>query len=223
MKKLLLLVIIAAILLAGIGTVSAATNLVQNGGFESPGTFTGLWQNLNSGLTPWNIGPGNIDLIYNISGASGYWRSASGNYSIDLAGSAPGTISQVLSTTPSAKYDLSFSMSGNPDGVPTTKKVEVFWGGISQGNFTFNTTGHTHATMGWIKQIKTGLVATGSTTELMFVDRSGSDFFGSALDDIVVEQETVVPTPEFPTMALPAALIVGLLGAVLFIRKSKDN
>ena len=32
-----------------------------------------------------------------------------------------------------------------------------------------------------------------------------------------------VPTPEFPTMALPAALIVGMLGAVLFIQKSKEN
>jgi hypothetical protein len=29
--------------------------------------------------------------------------------------------------------------------------------------------------------------------------------------------------PEFPTMALPAALIVGLLGAVLFIKRSKEN
>lgn len=221
MKKLLLLGIIAAILLAGIGTVSAATNLVQNGGFESPGTFIGIpngWQNLNSGLPSWNIGPGNIDLIY-----KNYWEPAPGNYSIDLAGSAPGTISQVLSTTPSAKYDLAFNMSGNLDGLPTIKKVEVFWGGISQGNFTFDTTGHSHAAMGWEKRVKTGLVASGSTTELKFVDRSGSDFFGSALDDIVVEQETVVPTPEFPTMALPAALIVGLLGAVLFIRKSKDN
>ena len=31
-----------------------------------------------------------------------------------------------------------------------------------------------------------------------------------------------IPVPEFPTMALPAALIVGLLGAVLFIQRSKD-
>ena len=31
------------------------------------------------------------------------------------------------------------------------------------------------------------------------------------------------PVPEFPGMALPAVLIVGLFGAVLFIQKSKDN
>ena len=32
-----------------------------------------------------------------------------------------------------------------------------------------------------------------------------------------------IATPEFPTMALPAALIVGMLGAVLFIQRSKEN
>ena len=32
-----------------------------------------------------------------------------------------------------------------------------------------------------------------------------------------------IPTPEFPTMALPAALIVGMLGAVLFIQRMKEN
>jgi hypothetical protein len=33
----------------------------------------------------------------------------------------------------------------------------------------------------------------------------------------------VIPTPEFPTIALPAALIVGIIGAVLFIQKSKKE
>jgi len=32
-----------------------------------------------------------------------------------------------------------------------------------------------------------------------------------------------ISTPEFPTMALPAALIVGLLGVVLFLQRSKEN
>jgi len=32
-----------------------------------------------------------------------------------------------------------------------------------------------------------------------------------------------IATPEFPSIALPAALIVGLIGAVLFIKSSKEN
>jgi hypothetical protein len=31
------------------------------------------------------------------------------------------------------------------------------------------------------------------------------------------------PSPEFPTMALPAAFIVGLIGAVLYIRRTEEN
>ena len=32
-----------------------------------------------------------------------------------------------------------------------------------------------------------------------------------------------VPIPEFPTIALPVALVVGLIGAVLFIKSTKEN
>ncbi len=35
--------------------------------------------------------------------------------------------------------------------------------------------------------------------------------------------ERPTPAPEFPTVALPAVLIIGMLGAVLFIRGSKEN
>ena len=45
-------------------------------------------------------------------------------------------------------------------------------------------------------------------------------------DDVVLNVACIkdpIITPEFPTMALPAALIVGLLGFVLFIQKSKEN
>jgi hypothetical protein len=31
------------------------------------------------------------------------------------------------------------------------------------------------------------------------------------------------PVPEFPTMALPVAFIIGMLGAVLFVQKYKEN
>ena len=32
-----------------------------------------------------------------------------------------------------------------------------------------------------------------------------------------------IPSPEFPTLALPAGLIVGMLGVVLFIQKTKED
>ena len=215
MKRLFTMGIILVLLLTCVGAVSA--NIVTNGGFESPGTFSGPFQPF-AALTGWNIDAGSVDLI------NTYWQHASGSYSIDLAGNAPGTISQVLTTSANAKYDLSFMMAGNPEGNPKIKTVEVFWDGFSQGTFAFDTTGNTTASMGWDPKVKTGLVASGTNTVLKFVDVSGTDFYGAALDDIVVEpQGSTTPIPEFPTMALPAALIVGLIGAVLFIQKSKDN
>ena len=35
--------------------------------------------------------------------------------------------------------------------------------------------------------------------------------------------DSVTPVPEFPTLALPAALIVGLIGSILFIHRYKEN
>jgi choice-of-anchor C domain-containing protein len=215
MKRTLTLGLILVMLLACVGAVSA--NIVSNGGFESPGTFSGTFQPFAS-LDGWNVDSGSVDLI------NTYWENASGSYSIDLAGNAPANISQVLATTPNAKYDLSFQMAGNPDGAPTTKQVEVFWDGASQGIFTFATTGHSLASMGWTPKVKTGLVASGSSTVLKFVDVSGTDFYGAALDDIVVEpSQSTTPVPEFPTVALPAAFIIGLVGAVLFIQRTKEE
>jgi len=45
------------------------------------------------------------------------------------------------------------------------------------------------------------------------------------VNDVILEVKLVQPvlTPEFPTMALPAALIVGMLGAVLFVKRTKEN
>jgi len=39
----------------------------------------------------------------------------------------------------------------------------------------------------------------------------------------IPEEQPPIPTPEFPTMALPAALLVGLIGAILIIRKSTEK
>jgi len=44
------------------------------------------------------------------------------------------------------------------------------------------------------------------------------------IDDIVVQTDYhPIAAPEFPSMVLPVGLIVGILGAVLFIQRSKEN
>ena len=69
-----------------------------------------------------------------------------------------------------------------------------------------------------------GPVSATAWTEL----RVDVNFQGSGSGDIYTMngRSEIIPTPnvpEFPTMALPAALIVGLIGAVLFIKSTKED
>ena len=58
----------------------------------------------------------------------------------------------------------------------------------------------------------------------MFVDEGTSNSYGVLLDAVeIAEEKDTTPVPEFPTMALPAAFIVGMLGVVLFIQRTKEN
>ena len=69
------------------------------------------------------------------------------------------------------------------------------------------------------------LKASSPTTMIKFKDASPNSNIcvGVALDDIKVDTYSPPAVPEFPTMALPVVLIVGMLGAVLFIQKSKEE
>jgi choice-of-anchor C domain-containing protein len=220
MKKTLILAITLVLLITCVGMVSA--NLVTNGGFESP-SITGSYTTYSAGdgaLFPWVIEAGSIDLIH------GYWQAADADQSIDLAGLyQEGAISQDIPTSDSQSYDLSFAMAGNPDNGPVTKRVQVWWDNNLIDTYTFNTAGKTHTNMGWITKHAYNLPGktASSSTNLTFADVSeAGTAFGTALDQVVVV-EHVIPTPEFPTIALPAGLIIGLIGTVFFIRKSKEE
>jgi choice-of-anchor C domain-containing protein len=219
MKSTLTIGIILVLLLACTG-IASALPLVTNGGFETSSpqfsdTFTTIPGTAFT-VPPWNIDAGSIDLI------NTYWQPHTGSYSIDLAGNAPGTISQTIASEAGQTCDLTFWMAGNPDSGPVTKQVQVSWGGVPKETFSFDTTGNSRASMGWVQKGISGLAASGPTV-LEFKDVSGTDFYGAALDDIVVEcRGGITPVPEFPTFALPVALIIGLIGAVLFIQRSKE-
>jgi choice-of-anchor C domain-containing protein len=226
MKKVLTLAISLVLLLACVGTVSAETNLVVNGGFESPlGDYP--WHAISAGneLTGWTINYGSIDLVH------GGWPSHSGDQSIDLAGNEQGKISQIITTTDlSGTYNIQFWLAGNPY-TQGKKALKVYWDGNevspTTGSLTFDTTGKSFTDMGWTLVTISGLKATKSTTELAFVQGATDDErCGVALDDISVVDPPVdppTPAPEFPSTALPAAMLVGFMGVVLFVQKSKNE
>ena len=56
-----------------------------------------------------------------------------------------------------------------------------------------------------------------------FEDWTDNNFLDVQLNIACIPEEPPVAAPEFPSLALPVALLVGLIGVILFIQKSKEN
>jgi hypothetical protein len=203
MEKEIALGLVFLLLPALAGTVSAA-NLVANGGFETPKPLVGVSTIFVSNSDGWNMN--HINIIRT------YWKSAEGSQSIAL--STHGSVSQTIPTTPGNLYNLSFALAGSPNS--GTKHLEVFWGGESQGTYTFDTTGKTQNNMGWIYVHISNLIARSETTEIKFTTLD-NNFDGPALDDIVVDDFTNdISVLIISGLVLAAVLIIA--GALLLKR-----
>ena len=172
-----------------------AAGAFQNGSFEN-GTWAGsntyypleTGQPSGSAMTGWIVTSGTVDWI------DGYWASQDGSRSVDLNGTptanvpspVAGTLSQTFATVPNSTYVVSFYYAGNPDGGPAVKQMTVSaTGGISQ-IVTFDTTGKTTSSMGWIAG-GYSFVAVGISTTLSFAaDPANTSNQGIALDNVSI-------------------------------------
>jgi choice-of-anchor C domain-containing protein len=210
-----------ALAIALMTIIPANANLITNGSFETgpnPGSFT----NFNSGstaITGWVVSPNNplgtVDYIGSL------WVAADGSRSLDLEGSAgdcmfsppfncPGGIGQTFSTTAGQQYLVTFDLAGNPLNIPIIKTLLVSAAGQSQ-TFTFNTTGHSTGSMGWVLDSWT-FTATGPTTTLEFDSAdSPPTGWGPALDNVTVNAVgSTVPEPSyFPLLGTGLIAIAG--------------
>ena len=104
------------------------------------------------------------------------WRP-NGLCSVDIDGylARGGLAHQAFATTPSASYTLSFTMSGNGDGPPTVKMIQVSAAGQS-ATFTWDTSNGNTAQQGHFGVQSWAFTAIGSRTELQIRsrDRKGS-------------------------------------------------
>jgi Protein of unknown function (DUF642) len=119
--------------LVSISALAQATNLVQNGSFETgyeattqvnsgwPGNH-GFWAPIGYGgatdtIPNWTVGGGGVDWHDADSTVPNSIVAADGARLVDLnscCGNPPGVISQTIATKPGAPYTLSFSYSGHP-------------------------------------------------------------------------------------------------------------
>jgi choice-of-anchor C domain-containing protein len=189
-----------------LGGAAHASNLVTDGTFDSPsggGSFTTEFagQTFNA----WTVDSGSIDLI------GSYWQAPAGAGSVDLDGDSPGAISQSI-TTGKGAYELTFDLSGNPDGGPTTKTVQVSVGSATQ-TFTYDLAGNSHSDMMYVPE-SLKFTTSGPTT-LTFTSLDVDTPYGPVIGNV-----SVAGVPEPASWAL-MLLGAGALGGALRTRRSR--
>jgi len=224
MKRTITIGIVLVVLLASIGAVSA----FSNGGFETP-VNTQDWQVYYDGDPglDWKVelGVGSPDpvpttgkptLEIQKQNAIGLLPYEDDQFAeLDSYGNV--NISQIISVTGGKTYKISFAQACRNSPSENPSLLGVYWGDTKLGQTSCTDT------MSWVTHSYSPTASSTGQVKLMFADEGASNQYGVLLDSVIVEEENNVPIPEFPTIALPAALIVGLIGAVLFIQKSKEN
>ncbi len=179
----------------------AGTNLVSDGDFSSPyGGSVFTTYAVGSTIGPWNVTGDSVDLI------GGYWQapnSAPNTGSVDLDGNNVGGINQALTLTAGETYDLSFYLSGNPDGGSPTKDVTVSVGGLTE-QLTYTVTGaNSHSDM--LYELETFSFVAGSSNTLSFVSDDVNSAYGPVVGGI-----SVTAVPETSTWAMMGLGLLGL-------------
>lgn len=166
-------------------SATAVPNLVKNGGFEEPAGCNPFCE-YDAGSTAmphWVIGGNSIDLVN-----TGYFQAAFGSQSVDLSGSAPGSVEQTVDTTSGVTYHLKWYMAGNPYCGQPVKTMRVYWNGNLIAAPRFDTTGHSPSDMGWVSHEKK-VTAEGSTSTIEFADDTPDmSQCGATLDEVSLRE-----------------------------------
>jgi len=214
--------VLVAVWIVATSAPAQATPVLLNGSFEQ-GTYVNGgagFATLNApsaAITNWAVTAGSVDWIKT------YWTAQDGNFSLDLSGNGPGTITatSILNTTVGQEYEVDFWISGNPDNTRGVKTLQVTVGAPAQSQvFTFDTRiGNTRTNMMWsLKSFD--FVATSSTTSLSFMSETNTAY-GAALDNVSVKEVAGgggVAVPEPVTMC---GLLLGIGGLVRYTRKRR--
>ncbi len=199
-------------------------SLLVNGGFEqAPVTRTYL--NVAGGSTSivgWVVTGEGIDVV-----RATYWIASEGDNSIDLDGSrrstlsppyAQGGIAQRFATVAGTRYRVSFDMAGNMVPRPAVKAMRVSAAGQTM-DFTFDVTGKTAQSMGWLRKSWTFTAKADSTTlEFRSLTKSPLTGFGPAIDNVTV---TSVESHDQLEVSEDANEILVRLGAELLFDTGK--
>jgi choice-of-anchor C domain-containing protein len=194
------------------------TNTFSDGDF-SPGPTNpngSGFQTYNAGQTfgtagVWSVISGSIDLI------GTYWNpppTTPNGFSVDLNGNTPGAISQTFNLSPGS-YTVGFYLSGNPDGGPSPKTVEVTLGSGTDPSFTYDATINGNHNLTYVQQTFTQSVGGGLVT-LSFFGDPNAGAYGPVIGDVTV----TAAVPEPSTWAM---MILGFCGLSFMTYRRKRN
>jgi choice-of-anchor C domain-containing protein len=181
--------------------VAASATLVTDGNFTQapdPGIFTTYFASQTMG--GWTVTAGSVDLI------GSYWTPPpGGGRSVDMAGNSSGTIEQTISgLVVNQQYQLSFYLSGNPDGPPAVKVLGTILG-ASTDSFTYTTAINYNHSLSYTLETAS-FTATSVSEVLQFQDQSsynGSTPFGAVIGNV-----SLAPVPETTTMVAGAMFLL---------------
>ena len=196
MKKMVL----AALLAASAGPVSAA-EVIVNGGFEQP-TVTGTCCTTTptDPLPGWTVTAGDVNVVIGTFGSTNGNLAFEGSQYLDIVGQQPnGALEQDFATIAGQTYTVSFAYSHNLfGGAPAASglfSVDVLGGVLTHMGGTTND-------LGWSTYLGQ-FVAQGSSATIAFSGAQSTDNAGLFLDAVSV-------TGAVPEPATWAMLILGL-------------
>ncbi|WP_077038105.1 PEP-CTERM sorting domain-containing protein [Pelomonas sp. KK5] len=214
---------LCALLVAGAsGAALAQTNLVANGGFESPTVANNSYGTFQT-ISGWTLNS-EIEIRDNRVGTAAEGKNFA-ELDTDVANNGNGknnTISQTIATVVGATYTFSFQYSNRPfESVANPVSVPASSSGLHYVIGDLNGDAPAMATITDDKNhwttFTTTFVATSTSTLLSFAALGTVDGFGSSLDDVRVVMTSPVPEPE------SYALMLAGLGAVAFVARRRPR
>ena len=201
-------------LLSSLGA-SAAPDLIQNGSFETPpvSNVAGGYDTYFAGQSfdGWTVGGNSIDVVGDNLSAWASWIPASGHQSVDLNGSAPGSIFQDIHTIPGQAYDLSFALAANAINALPVVQMSFYWQDQIVDTVSFQTV-YNRSAPGWTYYDYL-ITAPTDLARLKFESAAGGTA-GPAIDDVSLrvrdEERIPEPVPEGQSFVLEGLILLGL-------------
>lgn len=181
--------------------------VITNGSFEQgvdPGqNYVTLFSGDSTSLKGWTVIGRNIDYINHL------WKGSKGSKSLDLSGSGPGGIEQILKTLPGESIRIQFDLAGNPGNGGGIRRLEVNAAGKTR-DYAFDSRGMTLTHMGWVTRMFR-FTAVDTSTALKFTSLTPG-YFGPALDNVRLYSGPVRPLAVPEPSTLVSCGIAALIG-----------